>query len=255
MRSIQRGSNRIAGFTTLEMVSAITIGAMTILLIMSVYMASLRYFNREYPSWVCNRSTELAMEYMTRDVRAAIQPVSSYGPVSTAADSIVLKVPSYDHSGIISNSYDYIAYAVNRDHNLTRTIVSGGGLRKDETNRVLADSISTLSFVYSCQDEFTGDGSTTSFTSRSAWSDTPTVTVNGQTVSRYSIDSGSHKITFTQAPSGVSTVGILYPVFPTDAAALAKVLMVNIQISSQQTSGRDSASSALSANVRLRNSR
>jgi hypothetical protein len=104
------------------------------------------------------------MEYMAQSMRAAKEIAISHSGDTTSASVVVLKVPSYNNSGIIADTYDYISYRVDGDtHNLERTVWKTAGSRNEETDRVLAKGVSSLSFEYLCRDSFTGNGTSTGF--------------------------------------------------------------------------------------------
>lgn len=241
------------GFTLVELMITVGLSVMVVSTMLLAYVGSYRAYNQETTAVAASHDSQLAMDWISRDLRAAKCVGQTLGPNTTSDCSVVLQVLSYDSSGIIADSYDNIAYSLDAHSRLVRTIQSGGGNRPNETGRVLASNITTLSFIYYCVDSFTGNGTTTSYVTPYAWTSSPTVRLNGSAYTNLSLNASTHTVTLAYAPAAGAAVEVTYRVSSTDATALSSARIVDVAITSQSARGGAIRSSALTNSVRLRN--
>lgn len=101
-----------AGFTLTELVFAVGVSFMTIALVASLTTNMLEFSEEEQMQNEIERETTLFLEHLKRDVKHASGVVLNYPGVATSqAQTMVLKVPEFDESGVaIPGEYDYVAY-------------------------------------------------------------------------------------------------------------------------------------------------
>jgi len=249
--------SRQSGFTVIEAVVAAFIASMALFLAVTVYTASFRSYRTQHLKSAAIRSSELAMEYLTRDIRAASQVVSSYGGVATLPSAVVLKAPSYNAHGVIDGSFDYIAYEIDRlERRLIRSVWASAGSRTNETERILARNVDNIALTYHCLDVFDGNGAAQTFSISHPWSGAPSVRINGVLLtSGYSLSTGAQTITFAGAPVSGSVIEVIYPVSPADASALADAHMITVRLTCRADEADEDQCSVLDSTIRLRNRR
>lgn len=249
------GHSRMNGFSMIEAVAAVFVMSLTLLLAFTMWSSVLNSYRSHELGASSFSAAQIGIDYLSSDVRSAKVLLSSFDGCSTSASSIAIQSLSYDTSGIIPNAYDYISYQVNDDNQLTRTIVSGGGDRVNETDRVLANDADTLSFTYLCTEEFQGNGSATTFTLSHPWQENPMVMQDGTQISGFFMNPSARTITISPAPSSGSAIDVSYSVSPADSSALTDVSDVHITLTCRSTEADASRTITLDTNARLRNKR
>lgn len=141
------------GFTLIELLIVIVLGALMMAALVSLYSSGQRYFITESARSDLLRDGRSVLNWMSRDIKEAIQIVESWDVYSTSTNSLVLKVPSVDGDGLIidiENDFDYIVYHLNSEYptRLERIVEAKDGVSsRIESNRVLATRVN--SFVLS----------------------------------------------------------------------------------------------------------
>ena len=242
-----------AGTTLLEMLFAMTMFAIVFAAILLLFVTCANSYNNDSGRDQVNGSALMASQYMESDLRNASEVEAAYGGVSTGSSAIVLKVPSYNASGVIGGEYDQIIYKITGQSGLTRTTVpSAGSLRTSETDRVIDPNVDSLDFVYTVHDFFVGDGTTTTFTLAAAWSSAPACRVGGVPTTGVTYDSASDSASLPTAPAAGTQVEFVYTIDPANTAALPAVSQVDCNISAQSSPAL-SGSEQVRATARLRN--
>lgn len=243
------------GFTLIETIAAAFIMSILVILMLTIYVAGTQNYYRQDVMATINNAIGIGSEYITADLMSAKSIVSQYGSNTTSSSIVVIKAPAYNNTGIISNTFDYISYKASGGK-LLRSIASGGGLRQSETNRVIANNISGLTFTYKCFTRFQGDGSTKTFTVTHTWTSNPLVTVNGNiATSGYALGTDGRSVVFAVAPSSGTIIDVLYPISPADPSSVADVQTVEFRITSQMPYQGSTRTGQLDSSVRLRNKR
>jgi len=139
------------GLTLIELLIVIAIGTVIILTLLALYTAGQRYFISGSTRTGVLRDGRHVIEWISRDIKAAIQVVQSWDVYTTSSNSLVLQLPSVDVSGLIvdvESDFDYVVYRLNPQlsHRLERIIDAKEGVSsRVDGSRVLADKVNSLS--------------------------------------------------------------------------------------------------------------
>lgn len=137
---------KTAGLSLIEMMIATSIAIITIVAAISLYIFYWRTFVIGNNILDVYANSRVAMGYISKDVRASSQIVSSHGSYTTSDNSIVLRVPSINAQGDrIGSYYDYIIYMLS-GNNLIRVIDSDPVSSRIDENRTIANYCSSLTF-------------------------------------------------------------------------------------------------------------
>jgi type II secretory pathway pseudopilin PulG len=145
--------------TLIEVLIGVGISALIIIALLAVYMAGQRYFFNQSAKADAIEEIRAPLARIARDIREAAQVSQSTVSVggndyTTAADCLVLDVPSLDVTGIIIPGLeDTIIYAVDAGR-LHRIVVANGPGRTNEDD-LLAEGVNVFSLAF-----FTEDGIT-----------------------------------------------------------------------------------------------
>ena len=132
-----------------------TIGMMTILAILSLYMAGQKYFFNQSNRADSIDDSRFPGIWISRDIRGALQVVDTVASYTTSSNTLILQVFSLDENdNIIDGTFDFIIFRQNPDNpNFLEQIIQADAAssRRDGT-RTLADSLDSLAFFYYDED-------------------------------------------------------------------------------------------------------
>ena len=138
------------GLTLVELLVIMAIGSFMVLAMLSLYVAGQRYFMTGSARADVLRDVRQVLNYISRDVKEAIQVLPSWDVYTTSSSCLVLQVPSLNPSGLIvdiDNQFDYIVYRLNSEYpnRLERIIDANDGIssRADST-RVIATRVNSF---------------------------------------------------------------------------------------------------------------
>lgn len=132
------------GITLVEVLVTITISSFMILAMLSLYVAGQRYFMIGSARSDVLRDNRQVLNYISRDVKEAIQVIPSWDVYTTSTDCLILQVPSVDSSGLIidiDSQFDYIVYRLNSEYpnRMERIIDANDGVSsREDSTRVIA---------------------------------------------------------------------------------------------------------------------
>lgn len=144
------------GISLIEVLIGVVLSSLIMLALLSLYIAGQKYFFNQGAKADTIQDSSYPSEWISRDIRGAIQAVSSYGSYTTSSTMLILEVPSIDGAeNIIAGSTDYIIYRENPGNpNLFERIIDaadGVSSRSDGT-RILADDLNSILFRYYASD-------------------------------------------------------------------------------------------------------
>ncbi len=145
------------GFSIVELMGAV---GLTLVLAGGFYGAFYAVRNEMYQARMyfdTNRSVRYAEERLTRDIREAIEVTSTHGAYTTGNSILILKLPSIDASGDVTDvaaDFDYVTYRLDTTvtpNTLVRSldVLNGTSQREggvDRTNKVIARRMLSLAF-------------------------------------------------------------------------------------------------------------
>ena len=139
------------GFITLvELIVVVALVALIMLILMSLYVTGQQYLMTESARNDVIRDNKYVFDWIARDIKGAIQVVSSWDTHTTSSSCLILRVPSVDSNGLImdiENEFDYIIYRLNSEHpnKLERIVDAKDGVssRVDGT-RFLATKVNSF---------------------------------------------------------------------------------------------------------------
>lgn len=143
------------GFTLIELLIVVVLGALIMAAMVGLYASGQRYFITESARSDLIRDGRSVLNWISRDIKEAIQVLESWDIYSTSTNSLVLQVPSVDADGLIidiESDFDYIVYRLNSEYptRLERIVEPKEGVSsRAESNRVLATRVN--SFVLSSE--------------------------------------------------------------------------------------------------------
>jgi hypothetical protein len=129
----------------------VAIGMIVILAVLSLYMSGQKYFFNQDARAETIDDSRFPADWISRDLRGALQVMSTVGSHSSASDTLVLQVFALDVNGfVIEGVFDYIIYR--RDPNdpsiLERIIQANMASSRVSGSRVLADDVTAVAFSY-----------------------------------------------------------------------------------------------------------
>lgn len=138
------------GLTLVELLVIMAIVSFMLLTLLALYAAGQRYFMTGSARADVLRDNRHVLNYISRDVKEAIQVLPSWGVYTTSSSCLVLQVPSLNPSGLIidiDNQFDYIVYRLNSEYpnRLERIIDANDGIssRADST-RVIVTRVNSF---------------------------------------------------------------------------------------------------------------
>lgn len=138
------------GFTLVELTVVVALMAFIMLILMSLYVTGQQFLMTESARNDVIRDNRYVFDWISRDIKGAVQVVSSWDAYTTSSNCLILQIPSVDSSGLIvdiENELDYIIYRLNSEHpnKLERVVDAKDGVssRVDST-RVLATRVNSF---------------------------------------------------------------------------------------------------------------
>ena len=139
------------GVSLIELLLSVAIGSIVILAVLSLYMSGQKYFFNQDARAETIEDSRLPAEWISRDLRGALQVMNIIGSHSSSANALVLQVFALDVNDlVIEGVFDYIIYRRNPNDpsQLERIIQANIASSRVDGARVLADDVTVLSFVY-----------------------------------------------------------------------------------------------------------
>lgn len=143
-KSIQKG------FTLVELTVVVALMALIMMILMSLYVTGQQFLMTESARNDVIRDNRYVFDWISRDIKGAVQVVSSWDAYTTSSNCLILRIPSVDSSGLIidiENELDHIIYRLNSEHpnKLERVVDAKDGVssRVDST-RVLATRVNSF---------------------------------------------------------------------------------------------------------------
>ena len=90
-----------AGFTLVELLVIVAIGSIMVLSMLSLYVAGQRYFMTGSARTDVLRDNRHVLNFISRDIKEAIQVLPGWDVYTTSSSCLVLQVPSLNPSGLI----------------------------------------------------------------------------------------------------------------------------------------------------------
>ena len=138
------------GITLIEVLVTVTIVSFMILAMLSLYVAGQRYFLNGSARSDVLRDNRHVLNYVSRDVKEAIQVMPSWDVYTTSTDCLILQVSSIDSNGIIidiDSQFDYIVYRLNSEYpnRLERIIDANDGVsNRADSTRTIATRVNSF---------------------------------------------------------------------------------------------------------------
>jgi type II secretory pathway component PulJ len=144
LRKFNQGKFKPEGFSLVELLVIVAIGSLMVLAMLSLYVAGQKYFMTGTARTDVLRDNRQVLNYISRDVKEAIQVLPSWDVYATSSDCLILQVASLDSNGLIidiDSQFDYIVYRLNSEYpnRLERVIDANDGLSsREDSTRVIA---------------------------------------------------------------------------------------------------------------------
>ncbi len=138
------------GITLVEVLVTVTIVSFMILAMLSLYVAGQRYFTTGTAKSDVLRDNRQVLNFVSRDVKEAIQVMPKWDVHTTSSDCLILQVPSIDSSGLIidiDSQFDYIVYRLNSEYpnRMERIIDANDGVsNRADSSRTIATRVSSF---------------------------------------------------------------------------------------------------------------
>lgn len=138
------------GITLVEVLVTVTIVSFMILAMLSLYVAGQRYFMNGNARSDVLRDNRHVLNYVSRDVKEAIQVVPAWDVYATSTECIILQVPSLDSNGLIidiDSQFDYIIYRLNSEYpnRLERIIDANDGVSsRIDSSKTIATRVNSF---------------------------------------------------------------------------------------------------------------
>jgi type II secretory pathway pseudopilin PulG len=149
-KKFRPGKFQPKGITLVEVLVTVTIVSFMILAMLSIYVAGQRYFMNGSARSDVLRDNRHVLNYVSRDVKEAIQVVPAWDVYATSTECIILQVPSLDSNGLIidiDSQFDYIVYRLNSAYpnRLERIIDANDGVSsRVDNNRTIATRVNSF---------------------------------------------------------------------------------------------------------------
>ena len=150
LRKFNQEKSKPKGFSLVELLVIVAIGSFMILAMLSLYVAGQRYFMTGSARTDVLRDNRQVLNYISRDVKEAIQVLPSWDVYATSSDCLILQVPSLDSNGLIidiDNQSDYIVYRLNSEYpnRLERIIDANDGVSsREDSSRTIATRVNSF---------------------------------------------------------------------------------------------------------------
>ncbi|HDZ25845.1 hypothetical protein LCGC14_1082120 [marine sediment metagenome] len=138
------------GFSLIELLVIVVIVSFMILAMLSLYVAGQRYFMTGSARADILRDNRHVLNYISRDIKGAIQVLPGWDSYTTSSSCLVLQVPSLDSNRLIidiDNEFDHIVYSLNSESpNRIERIIDGkdGISSREDRTRVMATRVSSF---------------------------------------------------------------------------------------------------------------
>lgn len=230
------------GYTLLEIILAVALGTLLLALIFSIYEIVNRGLSQE--SDRANRLFlgRLAADRICKDIRSARRVKNTYGGYTSSSTVLILESPSYNSSGLISGSYDYIIYRFNSaDKSLRKSVFpASGSFRESVTDLIETPNVTSVAFRYYTLQQYTGDGNRREFilggypldADGNLAVDEIVVKVGNSVLSpsQYTTDASTRKLTLNSAPSSGTIVEVTYALDPARTSNFNLASLVNVYL-------------------------
>jgi hypothetical protein len=141
------------GFTIIELLTASVVTLLFAASFYGAFFALGMQIKQQDNFYDTNQSVRYSMERMSRDVKEAVEVVSSHGSDTTSGSVLILKLPSINASGIptnIASQFDYVTYKISSNRLVRALDVLGGTSSRDggadRTGDVTSRGTQTVSF-------------------------------------------------------------------------------------------------------------
>ncbi len=141
---------KAGGFTLVELLIVAAIMSVIILSVLALYSSGQRYFITEGARADMLRDGKQVLNWVSRDIKEGIEVLPSWGSYTTSSNCLVLKIPSVDANGIITdieNDFDYIIYRLNPSYprKLERIVDAKDGVSaRADSSRVIAERVNSF---------------------------------------------------------------------------------------------------------------
>jgi len=138
------------GISLVEVLVTVTIVSFMILAMLSLYVAGQRYYMNGSARSDVLRDNRHVLNYISRDLKEAIQVVPSWDVYATSTECVILQVPSLDSNGLIidiDSQFDYIVYLLNSEYpnRLERIIDANDGVsNRVDSSRTIATRVNSF---------------------------------------------------------------------------------------------------------------
>jgi len=147
---IKQRKSQPKGITLVEVLVTVTISSLMILAMLSLYVAGQRYFMHGSARSDVLRDNRQVLNFVSRDIKEAIQVLPSWDVYTTSTNCLVLQVASLDSNGLIidiDSQFDYIVYRLNSEYpnRLERIIDANDGVsNREDSSRTIATRVSSF---------------------------------------------------------------------------------------------------------------
>jgi type II secretory pathway component PulJ len=142
---------RTPGFSLFEALVALLILSIMFVALLSLYSEGQKQFINENAQADVLEESRFPMALIARDVKVATAVAASYSSYTTSANTLVLRVPSIDSSGLIIDltlHSDYIVYHISNDM-LQRVVYGKAGVSsRANGSRYMGYKVTALTFTY-----------------------------------------------------------------------------------------------------------
>jgi Tfp pilus assembly protein PilW len=149
-RKFKPGKYQPKGITLVEVLVTVTIVSFMVLAMLSLYVAGQRYYINGSARADVLRDNRHVLNYISRDIKEAIQVVPAWDVYATSTECVILQVPSLDSNGLIidiDSQFDYIVYRLNSEYpnRLERIIDANDGVsNRVDSSRTIATRVNSF---------------------------------------------------------------------------------------------------------------
>jgi len=150
LRKYNQEKSKPKGFSLVELLVIVAIGSFLVLAMLSLYVAGQRYFMNGSARSDVLRDNRQVLNYVSRDVKEAIQVMPTWDVYTTSSDCLILQVSSVDSSGLIidiDSQFDYIVYRLNSEYpnRMERIIDANDGVsNRVDSSRTIATRVNSF---------------------------------------------------------------------------------------------------------------
>ncbi|MQY60693.1 hypothetical protein GH153_02505 [bacterium] len=150
LRKFNQEKSKPEGFSFVELLVTVTISSFMIVAMLSLYVAGQKYFMTGSARSDVLRDNRQVLNYVSRDIKEAIQVIPSWDVYDTSTDCLILQVPSVDSSGLIidiDSQFDYIVYRLNSEYpnRLERVIDANDGVsNREDSSRTITTRVNSF---------------------------------------------------------------------------------------------------------------